>query len=126
MRYIFRNFVNCFLFILVLTGCGSGSVSNSTGPSSLSGIVMNVEANPKSVSSGGSATITVTLTFSNGTPAAGQTVNAVSGSGGSISAATGTTDSNGQAFFSVVVTSPVTVTFTVENISVSIRINVNG
>ena len=126
MKNIFSDFVKYFLLILILTGCGTeDSISNSAGPSSPSGLTMNLEANPPSVDSGGSTTITVTLRFSNGSSAVGFTINAVSGSGGSLSASTGTTDSNGQAFFSVEVTAPVTVTFTVENISASIRINVN-
>ena len=88
---------------------------------------MNVEANPSSVDSGGSSIITVTLTFdSTGSPAAGETVNAVSGSGGALDAATATTDSNGQAFFSFLVTPPATVTVSVEDIQTNIRINVNA
>tara|TARA_B100000959_G_scaffold28274_1_gene27239 strand:- start:212 stop:598 length:387 start_codon:yes stop_codon:yes gene_type:complete len=121
-------FINYFLLILFLTGCGTqNSVSNSAGPSSPSNLIMNLEANPSSVSSGGSSTITVTVkNDTTGIVESGVTVNAVIGAGGTLDAATGDTDTNGQVFFAVTATTAVTATFTLEDISSSIRINVNA
>jgi len=88
---------------------------------------MNLEANPSSVSSGGSSTITVTVkNDTTGIVESGVTVNAVIGAGGTLDAATGDTDTNGQVFFAVTATTAVTATFTLEDISSSIRINVNA
>ncbi len=127
MKNIVRDFVKCFLLILVLTGCGTAdSISNSAGPSSPSNIVMNLEANPPSVDPGGSAIITVTLTnATTGVPAAGVLVTcAFSGPG---TGECGETDSNGQGFLTLEgIDAPTTVTFIVEDISASIRINVNA
>lgn len=129
MKKICNIFIVYFLFVIILTGCGTADpVSNSSGTSTPSSIILSVEVNPASVDSGGSATITATtMTSGSGTPAADVTVYAVSGSGGSLDNASLTTNSSGQAFFTLeTVTAPTTVTLTVEDVSVSIRVNVNG
>ncbi len=129
MKKIYSYFsVICFLFMVILMGCGTADpVSNSAGPSTPSNIVLNLEANPQSTNSGGTVIITVTATFfGTGVPAAGFTVTAVSSAGGTLSAASAITDSNGQAVFTYTITEAATATFTIEDLAVSIRINVNG
>jgi len=128
MKNTFHVFINYSLLILILARCGTAdSISNSAGPSSPSNIIMNLKANPPSVDSGGASIITVTTLFnSSGAPAVDVTVTAASGSGGSLDVASATTDSNGQAFFTVTITAPATITFTVEDIAASIRINMNA
>ena len=127
MKNIFRLFSKYFFLILILAGCGTAdSISNSAGPSTPSGIVLNLEASPSSVDSGGSTIITVKATFnSTGASASGETVTASVGSGGSLDEDSKVTNSNGRALFTATVTTPVTVSFTLEDITASIRINVN-
>lgn len=117
-----------FLFFLIFTGCGlADTVSNSAGPSTLSNIVMNLDANPPSVPSGGQTIITVTLTNNTtGSPVAGMTVG-LAGSADFEGDDTGTTGSSGQIHWilkGIDVTT--TFTFVVEDIAASIRINING
>lgn len=126
MKNIFSIFIGYFLFILIFVGCGEvDTLSNSTGPSTPSNIVLNVDLNPRSTDVGGSVIITVTTLFAdNGVPAAGIFV-VISTSHGTT--ASGTTNALGQAFFTVEsVNEPTSVTVVAEDIATTVRINVNG
>lgn len=114
-----------FIFVTVYLGCESGSNYNSDGPTDPSGYTINLASSSTVVGPGGSVILTARVFDSSGSPADSVTVYFTLSSTGT-SEASAVTGGDGRAVVTLTVTGSTTVTATVEDTSVQLRILVTG